>query len=73
MKGLFIKDILLLKGQGRTIPVIVGCGILLSVAMQQSTAIVYLGIIISMLTLSTVSGLGIIFINASPNSHKEPA
>ncbi len=52
---MFIKDILLLKGQGRTLPVIVGCGILLSVAMQQSTAIVYLGIIISMLTLSTIS------------------
>ena len=55
MKGLFIKDLLLLKNQKRTLPLLVLCGIVMSASMQPSSAIIYLAVLGSMLCTGTIS------------------
>lgn len=55
MKGLFIKDLLLIKNQKRTLPLLFLCGIVMSFSMQPTSGIIYLTILTAMLCAGTLS------------------
>ena len=55
MKGLLIKDILIMRNQKSTSLLIVLMGVMMSIYMQSSTVIGYLMMIGGMLSLSTIS------------------
>ena len=55
MKGLLIKDLLLIKNQKRTLPLLLCCGIIMAGTSQATIAIVYLTILCAMVCAGTIS------------------
>ena len=55
MKGLFVKDLLLVKNQKRTLPLLLLCGMVMAMSMQTSAAIVYLTVLGTMISAGTIS------------------
>ncbi len=54
MKGLFIKDLILLKGQAKSLVMIAACGIMMSFTFEKTVAAGYLGILGTMLAIGTI-------------------
>lgn len=55
MRGLFVKDLLLIKNQKRTLPIMLVCGFIMAASNQASITIVYLAILGTMLSAGTIS------------------
>ena len=56
MKGLFIKDLLLIKNQKRTLPLLLLCGIIMAVTLDSPmAAVIYLTILGAMVSAGTLS------------------
>ena len=55
MKGYLIKDLLLIKNQKRTIPLLFFCGFFMSFAMEPISAVIYLAILGTMVSVGTIS------------------
>ena len=74
MKGLFVKDLLLVKNQTRTLPLLVLCGVVMAVSMQASAAVMYLTILGTMISVGTISydemGNGYSFLFTLPVTRK---
>ena len=54
MKGLFTKDLIILKSQLKTLLMIIACGIVMSFAFEKTIVIAYLGIIGTMVAIGTI-------------------
>ena len=54
MKGLLIKDIILLKNQWKTFAAFIFLGFFMSMSMKDNAGIVYMAVIVSMFSLSTL-------------------
>ena len=74
MKGYMIKDLLLIKNQKRTLPLLLVCGFFMSFAMQPMVAVTYLAILGTMICVGTISydemDHGYSFLLALPPSRK---
>lgn len=55
MKGLFMKDILILKNQGKTLLIVFAMGIMMSLIFEPATLVFYVGMLGCLLALSTIS------------------
>ncbi len=55
MKGLIVKDLLLLKNQGKTLLLLLACGAVMSMSFEPQTVIVYLTMIGGMVAMGTLS------------------
>lgn len=74
MKGLFLKDLLLLKGQYKSVLMVICCGIFMSFSLGGTVLISYLTIIGTMLSIGTIGydefDNGYSYIFALPASRK---
>ncbi|MBO7710632.1 MAG: ABC-2 transporter permease [Lachnospiraceae bacterium] len=55
MKGLLVKDALLIKNQYRTLPLLLACGLIMSFSMEAFTAMIYVAIVGTMMSLGTIA------------------
>ena len=55
MKGLLIKDVLLLRSQARSLVILLFCGIVMSLTLQPSAAVMYIMLMGTMLATGTLS------------------
>ncbi len=55
MKGLFMKDFLILKNQGKTLLIVFAMGIMMSLTFEPATLVFYVGMLGCLLALSTIS------------------
>ena len=55
MKGLFMKDFLILKNQGKTMLIMFAMGIMMSLTFEPATLVFYVGMLGCLLALSTIS------------------
>ena len=55
MKGLFTKDLLIVRNQWKTLIMLVACGTIMSLSFEVTTVIGYLGILSAILALGTMS------------------
>lgn len=55
MRGLFTKDLLIIRNQWKTLIMIVACGIIMSLSFEVTTVVAYLGILSAILSLGTMS------------------
>ncbi len=55
MKGLFMKDFLILKNQGKTMLIVFAMGIMMSLTFEPATLVFYVGMLGCLLALSTIS------------------
>ena len=75
MKGLLIKDLLLLKNQKRTLPLLICCGVIMAGTSQAMIAIIYLTILCSIVCAGTIGydefDHGFTFLFTLPVTRKE--
>ena len=55
MRGLFTKDLLIIRNQWKTLIMLVACGIIMSMSFEITTVVAYLGMLSSILALGTMS------------------
>ncbi|MBE5958245.1 MAG: ABC-2 transporter permease [Lachnospiraceae bacterium] len=54
MKGLFVKDLIIVKNQSKSLLAFLALGFFMSMSMKDNAGIVYMAMIISMFSLSTI-------------------
>lgn len=55
MKGLLVKDGLLIKNQYKTLPLLLACGFIMAFSMEAFTAMIYVAVIGAMVALGTIA------------------
>ncbi len=54
MKGLFIKDLILLRNQWKTFIAFIGLGFFMAMSMKDNAGVIYMAMVISMFSISTL-------------------